>query len=69
MLILVVIDVQYSQNAVFSFEKSKSKSLHLRFSPPGKKNPPAVFTIFWHKVRETPKILGEKEHNFILKPR
>ena len=63
MLILILIDVQYSQNAVFSFEKfsnrqnhSSSDSHHLV-----KKSPPAVFTTFWHKVRETPKILGEKE--------
>ena len=26
-----------------------------------KKIPPAVFTTFWHKVRETPKVLDEKE--------
>ena len=38
-----------------------SKSLLLRFSPPGKKIPPAVFTTFWRKVREARKILGEKE--------
>ena len=35
MLILILIDVQYSQNAVFSFESSKS--LLLRLSTPGKK--------------------------------
>ena len=34
---------------------------NLRFSPPGKKIRPAVFTTYWRKVRETPKILGEKE--------
>ena len=53
MLILILIDVQYSKNAAFSFKKFSTcqKSLLLRFSPPGKKNPPAVFTTFWHKVR------------------
>ena len=52
MLILILIDVQYSQNAVFSFEKfsnrqnySSSCSHHLI-----KKIPPAVFTTFWHKA-------------------
>ena len=38
-----------------------SKSLLLRFSPPGKKILPAVFPTFWHKVREARKSLGEKE--------
>ena len=65
MLILILIDVQHSQNAVFSFEKFSDRQNHfppnLRFSPPGKKIRPAVFTIYWRKVRETPKILGEKE--------
>ena len=62
MLILTLIDVQYSQNAVFSFEifsnhqnHSSSDSHHLV------KKTPAVFTTFSHKVWETPKILGEKE--------
>ena len=62
MLILILIDVQYSQNAVFSFEKFSNRQNH---SSSGfhhlVKNPPAVFTTFWHKVKETPKILGEKE--------
>ena len=70
MLILILIDVQYSKNAVFSFEKFSNRQNHpppttpphpLRFSPPGKKIRPAVFTTFWYKVRETPKILREKE--------
>ena len=56
-------DVQYSQNAVFSFEKFSNRQNH---SSSGSHNlaknfPPAVFTTFWHKVRETPKILGKKE--------
>ena len=37
------------------------KSLLLRFSAPGKQIPPVVFTTFWHKVREIPKVLGEKK--------
>ena len=47
MLVLILIDVQYSQNAVFSFEKSlnrqnsSSDSHHL-----AKKIPPAVLTTF-----------------------
>ena len=48
MLILILIDVQYQQNAIFSFEKfsirqnhSSSGSHHLI-----KKSPPAVFTTF-----------------------
>ena len=58
MLILILIDVQYSQNAVFSFEKFSNRQ---NYSPSDshhrvKKIPPAVFTIFWHKVRETPKV-------------
>ena len=68
MLILILIDVQYSQNAVFSFEKfsnhhnhSSSDSHHLV------KKTPAVFTSFWHKVRETPKILDEKEQKLYIK--
>ena len=63
MLILILIDVQYSQNAVFSFEKSSNRQNHSSSDSHHlvKKIPPAVFTTFWHKVRETPKILGEKE--------
>ena len=38
------IDVQYSQKAVYSFEKS-SKSLLLRVPPPSKKIPPVEFPI------------------------
>ena len=41
MLILILIDVQYSQRAAFSLEKRKgfqsAKSLHLRFPSPGNK--------------------------------
>ena len=40
MLLLILIDFQYSQNAVFEW----SKSLLLGFSPSGKKIPPEVFT-------------------------
>ena len=56
MLILILIDVQYSQNAVFTFGKDLNhqnhsssgspKSLLLRLSPPGRKiPPPAKFLI------------------------
>ena len=38
MLILILIDVQYSQNAVFSFEKGSNRQNHSS-SPPGKKIP------------------------------
>ena len=40
-LILVLIDVQYSQKVIFSFKKDLTgqKSLLLRFPPPGKKIP------------------------------
>ena len=58
MLILVLIDVQYSQKALFSFEKRFhwSKSLLLRFPLPNKKIPqpvkflvpsPPLLTIVW----------------------
>ena len=50
MLILILIDVQYSQNAVFTFGKDLNhqnhssigspKSILLRLSPPGRKIPP-----------------------------
>ena len=59
MLILILIDVQYSQNAVFSFEKFSNGQNHS--SSNSHQISPAVFTTFWHKFRETPKILGEKE--------
>ena len=60
MLILILIDVQYSQNAVFSFEKFSNRQNHSSAShhlvksrpPPPPPLLPAVFT---------PKILGEKE--------
>ena len=63
MLMLILIDVQYSQNAVFGFEKFSNRQNH---SSSGshhlvKKITPAVFTTFWHKFRETLKILGEKK--------
>ena len=42
MLILILIDVRYSQTANFSFEKglNPQKSLLLRFPSPSKKIPP-----------------------------
>ena len=61
MLILILSDVQYSQNAILSFEKDSNHQNLPRFSPPGKKFPTAVFTTFWHKVRETLQVFAEKE--------
>ena len=62
MLILILIDVQYSQNAVCSFEKFSNRQNH---SSSGShqlvKNPPQQCSLLFDKVRETPKILGEKE--------
>ena len=62
MLILILIDVQYSQNAGFSFQKfsilqnhSSSCSHHLV------KKSPQQCSLLLDKVRETSKILGEKE--------
>ena len=47
MLILVLIDVQYSQKAVFSFEKGLNRQNHSSSGPhhPVKKFPPAKFLI------------------------
>ena len=39
MLILILSDVQYSQNAILSFEKDSNHQNLPRFSPPGKKFP------------------------------
>ena len=63
MLFLIFIDVQYSQNAVFSFKNFSIRQIHSSSGSDHlvKKIPPPVFTTFWHIVRETPKILGEKE--------
>ena len=48
MLILILIDVKYSQKAVFSFEKGLNRQNHssLGSHHPVKKFPPAVFTTF-----------------------
>ena len=63
MLILILIHVQYSQNAVFSFEKGSNRQNYSFSSShhPVKKLSPPVFTTFWHKVGGTPSVLGEKE--------
>ena len=46
---MILIDVQYSQKAVFSFERGSYWQNHssslLRFSPPPKKSPSAKFPI------------------------
>ena len=71
MLILVLSDVQYSQNAVFSFEKflnhqncSSSGSQHLV-----KKSPKQCSLFFDTKSRKLLKFQVKKDSNFILKPR
>ena len=63
MPILILIGVQYSQNVVFSFETFSNRQNHSSSDSHYlvKKVPSAVFTTFWYKVRETPKILREKE--------
>ena len=52
MLILILVDVQYSQNAVFSFEKGSNRQNHSS-SLPGKKIPSAKFlnTYFEEHLR------------------
>ena len=60
MLILTLIDIQYSENAGFSFKNFSNNQNH-SFSGSHEKIPPAVLTTIWHKVREIPKLLGEKE--------
>ena len=55
MLIWILIDVQYLQS--LNRQNHSSSGFHHLV----KKIRPAVFTTFWHKVRETLKILGEKE--------
>ena len=62
MLILILIDAQYSQKAVFSFEKESicQKSLHLRLPSPGKKIHPVQFlipsplTTIWKTLKVVP---------------
>ena len=52
MLILIFIDVQYSQNVDFTFEGSNHQNHSSGSHHPVKMFPPAVFTTFYHKVRE-----------------
>ena len=68
MLILILINVQYSENAVFNFERFLNRQNHScsGFYHLVKKSLSAVFTTLWHKVRETPKILGEKEQQIYI---
>ena len=67
MLTLILIDVQYSQNADFRFQKfsilqnhSSSGSHHLV------KKSPQQCSLLLDKVRETSKILGEKEQKLYI---
>ena len=55
MLILILINVQYSQTTVFSFEKGWDRQNHssLGSHHPVNKFPPAVFITFRRKIRET----------------
>ena len=60
MLILILIDVQYSQKAVFSFEKglnhqnhSSSGSLQKKSPPPSKISDPPHTTIWKTLIAET----------------
>ena len=53
MLILILIDVQYSQNAVYSFEKDSNNQNHSSGSYHlVKKLPPAVFTTSLHEKEQ-----------------
>ena len=62
MLILILIVVQYSQNAVLSFEQFLNRQ---NYSSRGShrlvKKLRLQCSLRFDKVRETPKILGEKE--------
>ena len=58
MLILILIDVQYSQNAVFSSEKGSNNQNHSS----GFHHLVKKFPLFdTHMVRETLYVLSEKE--------
>ena len=67
MLILILINVQYSQSAGFSFEKVSVRQNH---SPSGShhlvKKSPQQCSLLLDKVRETSKILGEKEQKLYI---
>ena len=60
MIILILIDVQYSQNAAFSFEKCSNRQNHSSSDP-------------HHPVKKTPAVLPHyfltQSQDFILKPR
>ena len=70
MLILTLIDVQYSQNAVFSFEKFSNHQNHFSSSSHHiVKNPPSSVHYFLTQSQENYKIFRRKKNsNFILKP-
>ena len=68
MLILILIDVQYSQNAVFSFEKGLN---HQNHSPSGShhpvKNSPSKISDSPnpHCYMETPEVWGQGSSNLV----
>ena len=71
MLMLISIDVQYSQNAVFCFEQFSNRQ---NYSSPGshhlvKKFPQQCSLLFDTKSGKLPKFQVKKNRNFILKPR
>ena len=59
MLVLISVDVQYSQNAVYGFEKFSNRQKH-SFSDSHHlvKKFPQQCSLLFDKVRETPKVLG-----------
>ena len=78
MLILILIDIQYSQNAVFSFEKGLNRQNHSssRFHQPVKKflpsnisDSPATGGIYPHPYRylENPTVYRNQKKNFTEK--
>ena len=71
MLILILTDVQYSQNAVFSFEKFSNRQNHSSSGSHNlvKKIPQQCSLLFDTKSGKLLKIQVKKNSNFTLKPR
>ena len=70
MLILILIDVQYSQNSVFSFEEFLNRQNHSSgFQHLVKKSPQQCSPLSDTKSGKFLKFQVEKNSNFILKPR
>ena len=67
MLILILIDVQYSQNTVFSYKKFSNRQNHY---PSGShhlvKNAPGSVYYILTQSHGTPKILREKEQELCI---